>query len=553
MARRDFQKPVKSASPTTILRRSERFRRRESAIERRDSCQRHPLPSPTSCTSSARALSRKRQRGVLDELAEERGSTKRRQTARESFRAQPVTHNPVAYWVATSTWPDPTSEEAAMATADVRRNNRRSSSSHHSDRRERLEDNGIYMKTSVLLRRESKEFCNVLLTGDHIPVPNPGYPAEKTDDVLERISGLNEARLQRDVTPWVVPSVENLFFSGCVEYAYLGEEVQAEWMRCEPMGVSRPKPDFVVGLRRAAFEKHELIKLDNYATPQGPFHFTPDLCFPFLTCEAKTGQVGLDQAHVQNIHSASIAVRAIVKLFVAVYGRGHERTENLLGRILVFSLSHNNEQVNLYGHYAVVHNNSGGGAEDFEYFRYGIANFNFTPYDGRERYKAYSFTKNLYDKFAPQHLARIREAVSRMADPVPRTGLSFDASEITLDYENSQQDSELTASHGDDVFKTPSEPASVSQKRENRQMKEQLENMERILEQLRRDNREQLDQQRKDSREQLEQQRKDSREQLEQQRKESRDREEKMEWQLEQQKKESRDQLAQLKDVLSRP
>ncbi|KAK0247139.1 hypothetical protein LTS02_012018 [Friedmanniomyces endolithicus] len=92
------------------------------------------------------------------------------------------------------------------------------------------------------------------------------------------------------------------------------------------MGASKPKPDFAVGLQRSAFEAGELSKLENYATSQAPFLFTPNLCFPFLVCEAKTGQVGIDRADTQNIHSASIAVRAILRLYNAAYGRDHERT-----------------------------------------------------------------------------------------------------------------------------------------------------------------------------------------------------------------------------------
>ncbi|KAK0950109.1 hypothetical protein LTS01_025671, partial [Friedmanniomyces endolithicus] len=106
---------------------------------------------------------------------------------------------------------------------------RSSSSSHHSGRRQRLEENGIHMKTSGLLQSASKKLCNDLLAGEHSLDQHPCYPIERTDDVLERIHGLNEARLQRDVTPWVVPSAENLFFSGHKQLDYMGEEIQAEW------------------------------------------------------------------------------------------------------------------------------------------------------------------------------------------------------------------------------------------------------------------------------------------------------------------------------------
>ncbi|KAK1042355.1 hypothetical protein LTR74_018538 [Friedmanniomyces endolithicus] len=340
------------------------------------------------------------------------------------------------------------------------------------------------MRTSGLLQSASKKLCNDLLAGEHSLDQHPCYPIERTDDVLERIHGLNEARLQRDVTPWVVPSAENLFFSGQKQLDYIGEEIQAEW---------------------------------------GPFYFTPDLCFPFLMCEAKTGRIGIDQADTQNMHSASIAVRAMFKLYHAAYGVDHEKTKMLSGQILTFSVSHNNRLVNLYGHYAIAGSINDKSAESLQFFRHDIAMFSLTMYDGRERYKAYKFIRSLYDKFGPEHLRRIRDAVGQMASPAQRTSLSFAASDMGLDREDSQRDSGDTTSQEDSQFRTPGEPASVSLRKETRRVREQMD----VLLQ-------QLEQQRQDGRDQLEQQRKESRDQLEQQRKESRDKEVKMGRQLEQ-------------------
>nr|OQO29345.1 hypothetical protein B0A51_06925 [Rachicladosporium sp. CCFEE 5018] len=398
---------------------------------------------------------------------------------------------------------------------------RKSSSTHHSGKEQRLEQNGIYMKSSTLLQRESKRFCDQLLEGYHEPIGYPCYPVDKIDEVLDRVHGLNEARLQRDVTPWVVPSAENLFFSGVAGLDGIGEEINAEWVRCEPMGLSRPKPDFTVGLRRSAFRNEELEKLENYGTPQNPFYFTPDLSFPFLICEAKTGRIGIDQADTQNIHSASIATKAIVNLYVAAFGREHEKTKDLLGRVLVFTVSHNNRMVNLYGHYAVAGMNSSDvdghdTVDSYQYFRYDIAMFSLSMYDGRERFRAYNFVRNLYDRFAPQHLERIREAVGSMQRPVPRTGLSFAASDIGLDEGSSRQSFEAIASQENAVFRTPSEPASASQKRDMANMRGQLDKLLRQLQEQREESMQQLEQRRKESKEQLEKQRKESKEQLEQ-------------------------------------
>ncbi|KAK4551549.1 hypothetical protein LTR86_011112 [Recurvomyces mirabilis] len=392
-------------------------------------------------------------------------------------------------------------------TTSAQSSKRKSSSTHHSEKQKRLEENGIYMRTSVLLQEESKEFCEELLERQHEPLAFPCYPARKINDVLERIRELNEARLQRDIMPWVVPSAENLHFSNVIDHGYIGEEINAEWVRCETMGSTRPKPDFAVGLNLSAFSSDEADKLQNYGTPQQPYLFTPLLSFPFLICEAKTGRTGLDYADTQNLHSASIATRAVLSLYISTFGRHHEHTKDLLGRILVFTVSHNNSVANLYGHYVVSDSTNGTeGIDAFRYFRYDIAMFSLSSHRAKDRFKAYSFIRNLYDKFAPQHLERIRMAIRAMSKPIARTGLSFAASDITLEEEGSLLGSEV-ASQEDEVFKVPSEPASVSQNRELGKMRSQLDRLLQQIEEQREESRRQLEEQREDSRKEFEQQR----------------------------------------------
>ncbi|KAK6440395.1 hypothetical protein LTR95_003386, partial [Oleoguttula sp. CCFEE 5521] len=231
----------------------------------------------------------------------------------------------------------------------------------------------------------------------------------------------------------------------------------------------------------------------------------------------------------------------------------HEKTKDLLGRILVFTVSHNNRIVNLYGHYAVASANGSTSNEDedggyFQYFRYDFAMFSLSMYEGRERFKAYNFVRNVYRRFAPQHLQRIREAVGSMQGPVPRTGLSFAASDILLDEDKSQHGSEVTGSQENDGFKTPIEAASVSQKREVAKMRGQLDKLLQQLEQQRIESTEQLEQQRNESKDEKNRMKR----QMELQRKESKDKEERMERQMEKQRKESKDQMERLMDMVSR-
>ena len=375
------------------------------------------------------------------------------------------------------------------------------------------------MRASSLIQKSSKDLCISFLDGDRIPSRFPCYPPEQIPDILERIQGLNEARLQRDVTPWVVPSAENLVFSGQTIPDYIGEEIQADWTRCATMGSTRPKPDYTAGLLRSAFTNDEIGKLQNYTSFEKPFFFTPNLCFPFLMCEIKTGLVGMEKADGQNIHSASIAVRAIIELYKNAFGTTHpNRVDELYGQVLAFSVSHNNELVNLYGHYAVLSDDS---TKPQKFYRYHIDMFSLTIRNGADRYKAYNFVFNIYEKFAPMHRKRIKDAVAFLPTIAERTGLSFAASDLTLEEKDSQQSSQDVGLQDDGVFKTPSEPASVSRQKEARRREEQFA---KLLQ--------------------------ESKEREEKTKQESKEREEKMERQLQQQTEQLKQQMEQMKQQM---
>jgi hypothetical protein len=191
---------------------------------------------------------------------------------------------------------------------------RRSVSTHRSDTLERMEAQGIFMESSNLIQRDTKTLCESYLEGNRKIVKSSIFTSEEFDLVLERVQHLNEARIKRDVTPWVMPSAENLFRRGELKLDYIGDEIDAEWIRCATMGGKKLKPDYTAGLLKTAFTGEEIQKLENYAQPTHPFRSTPNICFPFLMCEVKTGERRLNEADRQNIHSGSIAVRAIIVL-----------------------------------------------------------------------------------------------------------------------------------------------------------------------------------------------------------------------------------------------
>ena len=396
-----------------------------------------------------------------------------------------------------------------------------------------MAEHGVFMETSNLIQKDSKSLCQEYLKGDRTAVKSSVFTAEQFSKVLERVQNLNEARITRDVTSWVVPSAEVLFFRDELKLDYIGDELNVNWTRCAPMGGKRPKPDYTAGLLQTAFTEEEINKLENYARPTRPFRFTPELSFPFLICEAKTGEVGLNEADRQNIHSASIAVRAIIVLYQEAFGHtAPHRVHELYGKVLAFTVSHDNDRVLLYGHFAVAKPNFPG---ELQFYRYPIDLFSLTIRNGADRYRAYNFVWNVYEKFAPDHRKRIKDAVAHLPSPAKRTGLYFTASDMTHDESDSEQDSQEIPLQGEGQNELltrqvmpPLSTANTAESERNRRLEEECAALRErneqmngqlnsfIMSNLRTDL---LEQQRQDSARQLE----DQRRQLEDQRQQLQD------------------------------
>lgn len=330
---------------------------------------------------------------------------------------------------------------------------RKSESTHRLERIAQMQQHGIFITSSVVPQPASADACSKLFEGDRKPASFPVYPADQVNQVLALAQNENEAIIQRDVMPLVVPSARNLHLCGERGLNMIGETLSVEWTRCASMGSTRPKPDFVAGLSRSAFSLAEFEALQNYASPEQPFQFTPALCLPFLICEAKSGEEGINKADRQNLHSASISVRAILKLALAAFGKNSPRVTELYGQVLVFTISHNHDQVHVYGHYATVaadinpfnqHGNATTNTSDdnacdppLEYHRYYLGVWSLTALQGRNRYTPYNFVRNVYDHFVPQHLQRVKDFAQQLScDLRPRTSALFAASALSLENES---------------------------------------------------------------------------------------------------------------------
>ncbi|RKU40529.1 hypothetical protein DL546_000368 [Coniochaeta pulveracea] len=314
-----------------------------------------------------------------------------------------------------------------------------------------LETKGSFMDKSDLgIADQSKVLCHKLLDTAQGEPPNSLFRSDIFDSTCRRVGDRNEARVIRDITPWIVPSAEILCTYGASHLRHLIESVNEGWNNSVPLTGTRPQPDYSVGFRRNAFTEDQLTKLspfigDFIAGDQSFFMATYYMYFPFLTCEVKCAGA-LDVADRQNAHSMTLAVRAIVELF-----RVLKREDEVNRQILAFSISHDHRSVRIYGHYPVID------GKDVKYYRHPIHMFDITALDGRDKWTAYRFTKNVYDIWLPTHFANICSAV----DQLP-SDLDFDVPPLSETTGLSQDMGHLVQSDADVGSVRPEERSQSS-------------------------------------------------------------------------------------------
>lgn len=163
---------------------------------------------------------------------------------------------------------------------------------------------------------------------------------------------------------------------------------------------TRPQPDAAFGYGRPVFSDTELNKLRPTLGDTSSFSYfkaTYYMLFPFLTKEVKTGTMGLDTADNQNLHSATIAARAVAELFKA---RGRE-TE-LHREIVAFTISHDDQSIRLYAHYLIID------GDNVSIWRHTADQYYLSP---KTKWSTWTFTKNVFDIFSTMHLKRIRSVI----------------------------------------------------------------------------------------------------------------------------------------------
>ncbi|TWU70855.1 hypothetical protein ED733_000488 [Metarhizium rileyi] len=359
--------------------------------------------------------------------------------------------NPIVFWAREGKWPKeyfkPAMErllarKKSLSSLSRKRSNSGSSttpsdqkpreekSAPYRDQRYKtlLATKGSFMDESDLGITKQSEKNYVALLSTEQTVPNDTL---FQDDIFKQtcrsVEDRNEARVMRDITPLIVPPAEILRIRGAKHLDILIESVNEGWNNSIPLTGTRPQPDYSLGFRREAFSDDQLTRLspfigDFIGGDQSFFMATYLIYFPFLTCEVKCGAAALDVADRQNAHSMTLAVRAVVELFRAVKREGEVHRQ-----ILAFSISHDHRSVRIYGHYPVIEGIT------TKFYRHPIHEFSFTALDGKEKWTAYRFTKNVYELWLPSQFKRICSAIDQLPsnldfdDPsLPETGLSQD-------------------------------------------------------------------------------------------------------------------------------
>jgi hypothetical protein len=279
-----------------------------------------------------------------------------------------------------------------------------------------LATNGSFMDESDLgITGKSKDDYQTLLNTEQTIPKDSLFRDDLFKSTCRKVQDRNETRVVRDISQLIVPSAETLATYGAANLQCLIESTNEGWNNSIPVTSKRPQPDYSVGFRREAFTEDQLNRLQPFVgelTDTSYFMATYYMYFPFLTCEVKCGAAALDIADRQNAHSMTLAVRGIIELF-----RLRKRQKELHREILAFSISHDHRTVRIYGHYALTD-----GAKT-TFYRHPIHTFDFTALDGKEKWTACKFTKNVYDIWMPTHFKRICSVI----DELP-TDLDFELS-----------------------------------------------------------------------------------------------------------------------------
>lgn len=287
------------------------------------------------------------------------------------------------------------------------KNNNKSLPYRHARYEFELEIRGSYLdEAKEGIVEDDKTLCRNLLIFPQTVPQNTLFRDDIFDETCRNLRNRNEARIVEDISSLIAPSAETLATYGASSLSHLIFNCNERWSESIPITNTRPQPDRCVGFSASAFTDSQLQKLKPYIGSLVPVDYlsfflaTWRMYFPFFACEARAD---IDVSDKRNAHSMSMAVRGIVKLFVLA-----KCEDELHQKIVAFFISHDKTYVRIYGHYALIKD----GAAKF--YRHPIKEFCFTSEEGKDKWTAYRFTKNVYFEFMPKLLKLIRSAIDKL-------------------------------------------------------------------------------------------------------------------------------------------
>lgn len=269
-----------------------------------------------------------------------------------------------------------------------------------------LAEAGIYMDGGPGITNACRTLCQSLLETKQPRPPDSLFRDSLFKNACETLHNGSKASIMRDISPLLVPSIRDLYSYGEDYLESMIDHINVEWYSCIPILYRQvPQPDYCVGCGATVFTKEQRQKLEPLigGWKGTPFLVSSKMYFPYLTVEVVGGNELLQVADRLNSHSAGIAISQVVELYRAV-----SRQDELNRKILVFSVSHNQRCVRIYGHYPVIE-----GDESLVY-RHTVAMLDISSKNCKDKWKAYRFTRNLYDIFGPIHIERLRSAVDQL-------------------------------------------------------------------------------------------------------------------------------------------
>ena len=332
------------------------------------------------------------------------------------------------------------------------------------------------LKGKRFVSPESKEYCGQLRNTDCATISPALYSGDKILQVVDLCQNANEALVGRDVTTLILPPMKALQLSNEAEiFKNLIDQVQAQWHESWVLVGPRPEPDVAIGFSSSAFTAEENQKLTNYRSFGDLVRPTNDMYFPFLMVEVKCGDKGLDYADRQSMHSCSVAIKALLKLEqISDEYRDDKHANSLSGKVLVYSISHDQTNARVWGHYALME------GEQWIYYRYFIDSFD-NAYKEGDLLALHNLARKILTGYAPELLKRLQGAIAALpvlsTPPCPTSTISLEDSS----QQGSQQPSHDRGLEGlvVPVLTNGSGNESMLQQKMQRQEQENIELKER--------------------------------------------------------------------------